>query len=114
MNAVILTGFGGPEKLVYTQVPKPVPKQGEVLIKVGACSVNNTDINTRTGWYAAEDNFQAILQDKKENDPKNTACWTQNGTEFPRIQGADIVGKVVEIGSNVEPQILQKRVIVDS
>ncbi|MBC6474926.1 MAG: alcohol dehydrogenase family protein [Hormoscilla sp. GM102CHS1] len=114
MKAVILTEFGGPEKLVYTQVPKPVPKQGEVLIKVGACSVNNTDINTRTGWYAAEDNFQAILQDTKENDPKNTACWTQKGTEFPRIQGADIVGKVVEIGSDVEPQILQKRVIVDS
>jgi len=114
MKAVILTGFGGPEKLVYTQVHKPVPKQGEVLIKVGACSVNNTDINTRTGWYAAEDNFQAILQDTKENDPNNTACWTQNGTEFPRIQGADIVGQVVEIGSDVEPQILQKRVIVDS
>ncbi|NES65423.1 MAG: zinc-binding alcohol dehydrogenase, partial [Okeania sp. SIO2D1] len=36
MNAVILTGFGGPEKLVYTQVPKPTPKPGEVLIKVGA------------------------------------------------------------------------------
>ncbi|NES06919.1 MAG: zinc-binding dehydrogenase [Okeania sp. SIO2F4] len=113
MNAVILTGFGGPEKLVYTQVPKPVPKQGEVLIKVSACSVNNTDINTRTGWYAAEDNFQAILQDQKENSPNHTACWTQQGTEFPRIQGTDIVGQVVAIGSDVEPQILHKRVIVD-
>ncbi|NES85594.1 MAG: zinc-binding dehydrogenase [Moorea sp. SIO2B7] len=114
MNAVILTGFGGPEKLVYTQVPKPIPKQGEVLIKVGACSVNNTDINTRTGWYAAEDNFQAILQDNKENDPNNSACWTQNGTQFPRIQGADIVGQVVEIGENVDAKFLQQRVIVDS
>lgn len=114
MNAVILTGFGGPEKLVYTQVPKPTPKPGEVLIKVGACSVNNTDINTRTGWYAAEDNFQAILQDTKENNPNNTSCWTQNGTEFPRIQGADIVGKVIEIGENVDYKFIQKRVIVDS
>ena len=114
MNAVILTGFGGPEKLVYTQVPKPVPKQGEVLIKVGACSVNNTDINTRTGWYAAEDNFQAILQDTKENDPNNTSCWTKNSTDFPRIQGADIVGKVIEIGENVDTKFIQQRVIVDS
>lgn len=114
MNAVILTGFGGPEKLVYTQVPKPVPKPGEVLIKVGACSVNNTDINTRTGWYAAEENFQAILQDTKENNPNNTSCWTQNGTEFPRIQGADIVGKVIEIGENVDAKFIEQRVIVDS
>ncbi|MGB3507931.1 MAG: alcohol dehydrogenase family protein [Microcoleaceae cyanobacterium] len=114
MNAVILTGFGGPEKLVYTQVSKPVPKPGEVLIKVGACSVNNTDINTRTGWYAAEENFQAILQDTKVNDPNNTSCWTQNGTEFPRIQGADIVGKVIEIGENVDAKFIEQRVIVDS
>ncbi|NER89711.1 alcohol dehydrogenase family protein [Moorena sp. SIO3A2] len=114
MNAVILTGFGGPEKLVYTQVPKPVPKQGEVLIKVGACSVNNTDINTRTGWYAAEDNFQDILRDTKHNDPNHSSCWAQSGIEFPRIQGADIVGKVVEMGSDVEPQLLHQRVMVDS
>jgi NADPH:quinone reductase-like Zn-dependent oxidoreductase len=66
MNAVLLTGFGGPEKLVYTQVPKPSPQKGEVLIKVGACSVNNTDLNTRTGWYTAKENFQAILQDNNK------------------------------------------------
>ncbi len=114
MNAVILTGFGGPEKLVYTQVPKPIPKQGEVLIKVGACSVNNTDINTRTGWYAAQDNFSEILQDTTINDPNSSSCWTQNGTEFPRIQGADIVGQVVEIGEKVDSKLLHQRVIVDS
>ena len=114
MNAVILTGFGGPEKLVYTQVLKPIPKQGEVLIKVGACSVNNTDINTRTGWYAAQDNFSEILQDRKKNDSDSSSCWTQNGTEFPRIQGADIVGQIVAIGEKVDSKLLQKRVIVDS
>lgn len=67
MNAVLLNGYGGLEKLEYTQIPKPIPQNGEVLIKVGACSVNNTDINTRTGWYAAEGEFQEILQDKKKN-----------------------------------------------
>ncbi|MEL7036466.1 MAG: alcohol dehydrogenase family protein [Cyanobacteria bacterium J06592_8] len=114
MNAVILTGFGGPEKLVYTQVPKPSPKVGEVLIKVGACSVNNTDINTRTGWYAAQDNFSEILQDQEKNELNHSSCWTQNSTAFPRIQGADIVGQVVELGADVEPKFMQQRVIVDS
>ena len=114
MNAVILTGFGGPEKLVYTQVTKPIPQENEVLIKVGACSVNNTDINTRTGWYAAEDNFSEILQDTKRNNQVNSSCWTKNGTEFPRIQGADIVGNVVAVGDKVDKKLLDKRVIVDS
>jgi Zn-dependent alcohol dehydrogenase len=30
----------------------PIPRPGEVLIKVGACGLNNTDVNTRTGWYS--------------------------------------------------------------
>ncbi len=114
MNAVILTGFGGPEKLIYTQVAKPIPREGEVLIKVGACSVNNTDINTRTGWYAAKDDFLEILQDTTKNDPNSSSCWTQHGTEFPRIQGADIVGQVVAIGEKVDSKLLDQRVIVDS
>lgn len=114
MNAVVLTGFGSPEKLVYSQIPKPSPKQGEVLIKVGACSVNNTDINTRTGWYGAKDSFQSILQDNRENDPNDSAGWTQDVIKFPRIQGADIVGQVVELGENVDSKLLQQRVIVDS
>ncbi len=114
MNAVILTGFGGPEKLVYTQVPKPIPQQGEVLIKVGACSVNNTDINTRTGWYGAKDNFSEILQDTKENELNSASCWTQKSINFPRIQGADIVGKVIAIGEKVDSELLDRRVVVDS
>lgn len=113
MNAVILTGYGGPEKLEYTQVAKPTPKKGEVLIKVGACSVNNTDINTRTGWYAADEKFQEILQDTEKNDEQKSAGWSQSGIKFPRIQGADIVGEVVEIGADVDGNFLKKRVIVD-
>ncbi|NEO52874.1 MAG: zinc-binding dehydrogenase [Okeania sp. SIO3B5] len=113
MNAVLLTGYGGLEKLEYTQVAKPIPQQGEVLIKVGACSVNNTDINTRTGWYAADEGFQEILQDTKKNDEEKSTGWSQTGIKFPRIQGADIVGEVVEIGADVEPKFLNQRVIVD-
>ena len=53
MNAVLLTGHGGLEKLEYkTNIPVPVPKDDEVLIKVTAAGINNTDINTRIAWYS--------------------------------------------------------------
>lgn len=53
MHAVLLTRHGGYEALDYrTDVPVPVPAPGEVLIRVAAAGVNNTDINTRTAWYS--------------------------------------------------------------
>ncbi|MFZ1682219.1 MAG: alcohol dehydrogenase, partial [Rhizobiaceae bacterium] len=54
MAAILLTGHGGPEKLVWRDdVPVPKPGPGEVLIEVRAAGVNNTDINTRIGWYSS-------------------------------------------------------------
>ncbi len=53
MAAVLLRGHGGIEMLAYRDdVPVPVPGPGEVLIRVGGAGVNNTDINTRIGWYS--------------------------------------------------------------
>lgn len=53
MTVVLTSGHGGYEMLQYRHdVPCPRPKFGEVLIRVGAAGVNNTDINTRTGWYS--------------------------------------------------------------
>jgi hypothetical protein len=53
MKAVLLKGHGGFEQLEYRDdMPVPVPQPGEVLIRVGAAGINNTDINTRTGWYS--------------------------------------------------------------
>ena len=53
MAAVLLTGHGGLDKLEYrTDVPVPRPAPGEVLIRVAAAGVNNTDVNTRIGWYS--------------------------------------------------------------
>ena len=50
MAAVLLTGHGGLERLEFrTDVPVPEPGDGEVLIRVGAAGINNTDINTRLG-----------------------------------------------------------------
>jgi len=113
MNAALLTGHGGAEKLVYTQVAKPSPQAGEVLIQVGACSVNNTDLNTRTGWYTAEQEFEAVLQDTATTTIHTSTGWGQTAIQFPRIQGADIVGKVLEVGVNVDPKLLEQRVMVD-
>jgi hypothetical protein len=53
MKAVVTTGTGGLDKLVYKSVPVPVPGEGEVLIRVLAAGVNNTEINTRLGWYSS-------------------------------------------------------------
>lgn len=113
MNAVVLTGYGGPEKLVYQQVPKPQPQKGQVLIKVGACSINNTDFNTRTGWYAAQESFQSILQDETKNSVDTSTSWQQAGIQFPRIQGADIVGTIEAIGEGVNAELINQRVICD-
>ena len=53
MRAVRTSGHGGLEKLEYGEdVTTPTPGRDEVLIRVGACGMNNTDINTRTGWYS--------------------------------------------------------------
>jgi len=53
MRAVVLTGHGGPEKLEYhDDWPRPVAGPGEALVRVGACGLNNTDVNTRTAWYS--------------------------------------------------------------
>ena len=48
MEAVLLTGHGGLEKLEYrSDVPVPKPEANEVLIRVAAAGINNTDINLR-------------------------------------------------------------------
>ncbi|MEP5177772.1 MAG: alcohol dehydrogenase, partial [Marinobacter alexandrii] len=53
MAGVVLTGHGGLDKLEYRDdLAVPTAGVGEVLIEVGASAINNTDINTRTGWYS--------------------------------------------------------------
>ena len=50
MMAVVTRGNGGFEMLEYCDVSIPVPGPGEVLLRVLAAGVNNTEINTRLGW----------------------------------------------------------------
>ena len=51
MNAIEITRPGGPEVLQLCERPMPVPKPGEVLIKVAAAGVNRPDLFQRMGAY---------------------------------------------------------------
>lgn len=116
MKAVLMTGNGGFDRLVYRDdIPVPVPGTGDVLIRVGAAGVNNTDINTRTAWYSksvtqatgagGDDGFAAARTED--------SGWTGALPQFPRIQGADVCGVIVEVGAGVRADRIGERVIVE-
>lgn len=114
MAAVQLVGHGGFEKLQYsesTMVPTPGP--GEVLIRVRAAGINNTDINTRIGWYSASKS-QSTSEATQSHEATDDGDWTGKGIVFPRIQGADVCGEIVGIGDGVARDRLGERVIVQS
>ena len=53
MQAAVLTGHGDLDKIdIRYDWPVPIAGDGEVVIRVGAAGINNTDINTRIGWYS--------------------------------------------------------------
>ena len=118
MKAVVLTGHGDMSKLVYrTDVPTPKTlgqQPPHVLIKVAAAGLNNTDVNTRVGWYATTTTSTSRNTDSSCEDQESP--W--HTIDFPRIQGADVCGHVVAVGSGVESansstSLLGKRVLVD-
>lgn len=115
MSAVLLTGHGDFDVLDYRDdVPIPEPMAGEVLIRVAAAGINNTDINTRTGWYSKKVDAateQGGASGFAEVDDKD-ATWSGVPMQFPRIQGADVCGIIVAVGANVEPERIGERVIV--
>lgn len=51
MRAITIPEPGGPEALVWAEVPDPVPGEGEVLVEVVAGAVNRADILQRQGFY---------------------------------------------------------------
>lgn len=109
MKAVVTTGTGGYDKLVYQDVPMPKPQADQVLIRVLAAGVNNTEINTRLGWYAASVRDRTEQTDTESNRPDGG--WNA-ATPFPFIQGTDCCGEIVGVGANVDPARIETRVIV--
>jgi NADPH2:quinone reductase len=78
MKAILFTAFGGPEQLVLSDVPQPVPQEHEVLIQVRAAGVNPVDWKIREG----------LLQSRLPH-------------ELPIIPGWDVAGVVADVGKNV-------------
>lgn len=117
MRAIVLTGHGGLDKLEYREDwPTPAPGKGEVLIKVGACGLNNTDINTRTAWYSKSVTEGITDQGGKggfETAEADTGSWGNSSITFPRIQGADVAGHVAAVGEGVDASRMGERVMID-
>ena len=117
MKAVVLTGHGGIDKLEYhDDWPTPEPGQGEVQVRVGACGLNNTDINTRTAWYSksvqqgiTDQGVETGFSSAKDDD----GSWGNSTITFPRIQGADVSGVISAVGNGVSKGRIGERVMID-
>ncbi|MHA7850913.1 alcohol dehydrogenase catalytic domain-containing protein [Roseovarius sp.] len=95
MKAMVLNGHGGPERYEWHEDwPTPLPGPREVVVKIGACGLNATDVNTRTGWYGK-------------------TGWSGRPVRFPLIQGADAVGTIAAVGDRTDPSLIGKRVMID-
>ncbi|SIO13647.1 alcohol dehydrogenase family protein [Vannielia litorea] len=113
MRGMVLLGHGGPEMLAWREdLPVPQPGPGEVLVKVGASAVNNTDINTRIGWYS-----KSVRGDTASGAggyggaEAGDGAWS-GALQFPRVQGADCCGRIVAVGAGVDEGRLGERVLL--
>lgn len=89
MKAMQYSETGGPEVLQYVDVPDPEPGPGDVVIDVGATSLNRLDVVQRNGWFHMP------------------------GFQFPHIAGMDVAGTVALLGSEVSGVSVGDRVVVD-
>ncbi|MBM9606703.1 alcohol dehydrogenase family protein [Desulfopila inferna] len=116
MKAVLTTGNGGYDKLEYRDVPIPKPVQGEVLVQVLAAGVNNTEINTRLGWYSSsvKTGTEDLGSDDDESSRQKADGGWNEATPFPFIQGTDCCGKIVAVGAGVDGGIIGSRILIRS
>lgn len=104
MAGASLTGHGGIDKIIYRKdLEVPKPDEGEVLVKVTATAKNNTDRKVREGLYPTA----------SENDISSFQVSGSPTLRFPRIQGADVVGRVVAVGSGVPTTRVGERGLLD-
>lgn len=83
MQAIIHKKYGPPEVLKIAKLPKPKPKNDQILIEIHAAGVNRTDTGLRSAEYFVSRFFTGLFKPKRQT----------TGTEF--------AGKVVEVGSKV-------------
>ena len=77
MKTILFHHHGSPNVLKFTDFPDPVPKPGEVLIRLKAAFLNRMDLWVREGWQGLE-------------------------LEHPHIPGADGAGEVYQVGEGVD------------
>jgi NADPH:quinone reductase-like Zn-dependent oxidoreductase len=102
MKAMVLTGHGDVDKLEYKDVPVPAPGAGQVLVQVTATAKNNTDRKAREGLYPT-----------KKGEMTSFQMGGKPTLVFPRIQGADIAGRVVAVGDGVDESRVGERGLLD-
>lgn len=111
MKAVVTIGNGGVDQLVIKEVPMPIFGPEQTLVKVLAAGVNNTEINTRLGWYSSS--FRQGTNDTSSRQTKSKIQKEDGGwngrTPFPIIQGTDCCG-IVEKSS--DETLVGKRVLI--
>jgi NADPH:quinone reductase-like Zn-dependent oxidoreductase len=106
MRAALLMGLGGEEQIdVRDDVAVPPVARGQVLVRIRAAAVNNTDLNLRTGWYSKDAQSAA--------DAVDDAGWTGDSLAFPRIQGADGCGEIAAVGPGGDAGRIGERVLID-
>ncbi|WP_250527348.1 alcohol dehydrogenase family protein [Caballeronia sp. GAWG2-1] len=111
MTGMQLVGQGGYDQLVLRDdLPVPTVRQGDVLVKVLAAAVNNTDVNHRIAWYA-----QGGAASGSETPSGHLAegVWKGGDMNLPRVQGADVCGRIVATGEGVDATRIGERVILD-
>lgn len=114
MKAVVTTGNGGYDKIEYREVPVPMLAPGEILLEVLAAGVNNTEINTRVGWYSSTvtaGTEEAASAEEEKATVKADGGWNE-GTPFPFIQGTDCCGRVVAVAPGGDESTIGARVLV--
>jgi NADPH:quinone reductase-like Zn-dependent oxidoreductase len=114
MKAVVTTGNGGYDKLEYRDVPVPALGPGEALLQVLAAGVNNTEINTRLGWYSGSVTKSTEIAAEIEEEhatQKADGGWNE-ATPFPFIQGTDCCGRVVAVASGEDETLIGMRALV--
>lgn len=114
MWAVVTTGNGDYDRLDYREVAIPEPAPGELLLRVLAAGVNNTEINTRLGWYSESvSGGTGEFAGSRRDDGGNLkdGGWNQ-ATPFPFIQGTDCCGEVVAANLDDASAWTGRRVLV--